>query len=164
MWSGVRGGWTLLRVGGCCDHWSTGRVLAGRRLGCVRGRGRAGGCRSIAGAALGIVVVRVSGIIVARWLVGVQFYVGGRLVGSARLVGLDCGAEAVLVGHVVHLAVNSVGVRVTIATCSLSILVAGLLVVLGPTVSVVDVVSPGEWHGCVLSRWRRLVLELVRLA
>lgn len=85
-----------------------------------------------------------------------HFDIGRRLVGSAWLVCLDSGAESVLVGDVVDLAVNSVSVGVSVATGALSVLVTVLLVVLGASVPVVDVVAPGKRHWWVLVVVRQL--------
>lgn len=89
--------------------------------------------------------------------------VGWRLVGGAWLVGLDGGAETVLVGDIVDLAIDSVGVGVAVASGTLAVLVTVLLVVLGAAVAVVDVVAPSEGHWWVLvcaENWLEQVRKL----
>lgn len=132
----------LSRVGGAGGRW---RRVAARPWLLLLGRvaARLGGRRVTLGLLLAGVVV--------RWgLVGVPLDVGGRLVGRAGLVGLDGGPEAMLVGDVIDLAVDAVGVGVAVATRPLAVLVAALLVELGASVAVVDVVAPGEGHRRVL--------------
>lgn len=79
-----------------------------------------------------------------------QFNVGRRLVGRTWLICLDGRTETVFICHIIDMTVNTVGVRVAVATCSFPILIAVLFVVLGAAVAIINVIAPCKRHWWML--------------
>lgn len=110
---------------------------------------RRGGCP----VAVVVVVVVVVGAVVGRgkslaccrcWA-SVQPDAGWlSLANQTRLVGLDVGAESILVGHILDVSVDSIGVSVAVRATNNAVLVALLLTVLAVSAVVLGVEVEGE--------------------